>query len=266
MTTLDAPARHRRAAPVTDPRRYDTLKRVLDVVGAGLALLVATPVMAAVAALILVTLGRPVLFRQVRPGRDGDLFELVKFRTMLPVRPDRGWVTDAERMTRIGRWLRATSLDELPELWNVLRGQMSLVGPRPHLVKYLDIYTPWQARRHEVRPGITGLAQVRGRNELSWEDKFAYDIEYVDNRCLRLDLRILAETVRVVLRREGISAPGAATWHEFTGTPATGSEAVGRPAVTTTPARTTVGSDRSSRWSAEAPRTGRSALTRPPAR
>ncbi|ROO60160.1 lipopolysaccharide/colanic/teichoic acid biosynthesis glycosyltransferase [Micromonospora sp. Llam0] len=205
--------------PTNRPRRYDRVKRVFDVVGAATALVVGAPLLAGVALLILATLGRPVFFRQVRPGRDGELFEMVKFRTMLEVDPARGLVTDADRLTPVGRWLRATSLDELPELWNVLRGEMSLVGPRPHLVKYLEIYTPWQARRHEVRPGITGLAQVRGRNELAWEDKFAYDIEYVDNRGLRLDLRIMVETVRVVLRREGIAAPGAATWHEFTGTP-----------------------------------------------
>lgn len=201
-------------------RRYDRVKRVIDVLGAVTALVVAAPVMAVVAVAILVRLGRPVLFRQVRPGLDGELFEIIKFRTMRTVDPARGLVDDADRLTSFGHWLRATSLDELPGLWNVLRGEMSLVGPRPHLVKYLDLYTPWQARRHEVRPGITGLAQVRGRNALAWEDKFAYDIEYVDNRSLRLDLRILAETVRVVLRREGIAAPGTVTWHEYTGPPA----------------------------------------------
>lgn len=214
--TLRPTAQQELARPC--PHGYDAAKRVFDLVVATAALVVAAPVMALVALVIVGTLGRPVFFRQVRPGRRGELFEMVKFRTMRAVDPERGLVTDADRLTPVGRWLRATSLDELPELWNVLRGEMSLVGPRPHLVKYLDLYTPWQARRHEVRPGITGLAQVRGRNELAWEDKFAYDIEYVDNRSLRLDLRIMAETVRVVLRREGISAPGAATWHEFTGT------------------------------------------------
>ncbi|SCG72868.1 Sugar transferase involved in LPS biosynthesis (colanic, teichoic acid) [Micromonospora coxensis] len=173
--------------------------------------------MAAVALLVLVAFGRPVLFRHTRPGLHGELFELVKFRTMHHVDPSRGRVTDAERLTPVGRWLRATSLDELPELWNVLRGDMSLVGPRPHLVRYLDLYTEEQARRHDVRPGITGLAQVRGRNTLSWEDKFAYDVEYVDSRSFALDLRILAETIRVVLRREGITAPGSDTWHEWQG-------------------------------------------------
>ncbi|RUL92023.1 sugar transferase [Verrucosispora sp. FIM060022] len=200
-------------------RPYDRTKRFLDVVGAFLGLILAAPVMLGVALVILLTLGRPVFFRQVRPGRDGVLFNLVKFRTMRPVAPERGWVDDGERLTPVGRWLRASSLDELPELWNVLRGQMSLVGPRPHLIQYLDRYTPEQARRHEVRPGLTGLAQVRGRNALSWEKKFEYDVEYVDKRSLGLDLQILAETIRVVLRREGITAPGADTWHEFLGTP-----------------------------------------------
>ncbi|MFF3855570.1 sugar transferase [Micromonospora sp. NPDC002575] len=201
-----------------EPRPYDRVKRVLDVLGAVVALTVAAPVMAVVALVVLVAFGRPVLFRHTRPGRGGRLFDMVKFRTMRPVDPARGLVTDADRLTPVGRWLRSTSLDELPGFWNVLRGEMSIVGPRPHLVSYLDRYTPRQARRHEVRPGITGLAQVRGRNTLSWEEKFEYDVEYVDRRSLLLDLRILLATVRVVLRREGISAPGAATWHEFTGT------------------------------------------------
>lgn len=200
-------------------RPYDTVKRALDVVGALVALLLAAPIMVCVAVVIRVSLGRPVLFRQLRPGRDDELFELVKFRTMRPMDTSRGLVSDGDRLTRLGRWLRASSLDELPELWNVLRGDMSLVGPRPHLVKYLNLYTPEQARRHEVRPGITGLAQVRGRNALTWEDKFAHDVRYVEDRSLALDLRILSETVRVVLRREGIAAPGSATWHEFRGTP-----------------------------------------------
>ncbi|KXK59495.1 UDP-galactose phosphate transferase [Micromonospora rosaria] len=201
-------------------RPYDRIKRTLDIVLAALLLILLAPVMAVVALVVLVTLGRPVLFRHTRPGRHGELFDLVKFRSMRHADPDRGLVTDADRLTRVGAWLRASSLDELPELWNVLRGEMSLVGPRPHLVSYLDRYTPQQARRHDVRPGITGLAQVRGRNSLTWEEKFGYDIEYVDNRCLGLDLRILAATVRVVLKREGISAPGTVTWHEFMGSTA----------------------------------------------
>ncbi|TDB72542.1 sugar transferase [Micromonospora sp. KC721] len=193
---------------------------MLDVVGALFLMIVTAPVLLIVAAVVLMTLGRPVMFRHPRPGRDGELFQMVKFRTMRSVDPSRGLVADADRLTRVGRWLRACSLDELPELWNVLRGDMSLIGPRPLLVRYLDRYTPEQARRHEVRPGITGLAQVRGRNSLSWEEKFAYDVEYVDNRSFALDLRILAATVRVVLSREGVSAPGAATGCEFLGTAA----------------------------------------------
>ncbi|TDB77843.1 sugar transferase [Micromonospora sp. KC723] len=193
---------------------------MLDVVGALLLMIVTAPVLLLVAVVVLVTLGRPVMFRHPRPGRDGQLFQMVKFRTMRHVDPSRGLVADADRLTRVGRWLRACSLDELPELWNVLRGDMSLIGPRPLLVRYLDRYTPEQARRHEVRPGITGLAQVRGRNSLTWEEKFAYDVEYVDNRSFGLDLRILAATVRVVLSREGVSAPGVATGCEFLGTAA----------------------------------------------
>lgn len=198
-------------------RRHDRTKRAFDVLGAAFLLLLALPVMLAVALVVLVAHGRPVLFRHTRPGRHGELFDLVKFRTMREPDRARGLVTDAERLTRVGRWLRASSLDELPELWNVLRGEMSLVGPRPHLVSYLERYTPEQARRHEVRPGITGLAQVRGRNALGWEDKFRYDVWYVDHRSFPLDLRILIETVRVVLRREGIAAPGSVTWHEYLG-------------------------------------------------
>ncbi len=178
--------------------------------------MVLSPVLLGVSAAVALAMGRPVLFRQIRPGVHGRLFELRKFRTMEPV--GRGRVSDGERLTRLGAWLRATSLDELPTLWNVVRGDMSLVGPRPLLVRYLERYTPEQSRRHQVRPGITGLAQVRGRNALSWEEKFAYDVRYVDARCLRLDLRILLETVVLVLRREGISADGHATAPEFLGT------------------------------------------------
>ena len=195
---------------------YDRPKRLLDVLVASLALVVLSPVLLAVALVVAVGLGRPVLFRQTRPGLHGRLFELRKFRTMKPIGLDR--VSDGDRLTGLGRWLRATSLDELPTLWNVLRGDMSLVGPRPLLVSYLDRYTPEQARRHEVRPGVTGLAQVRGRNSLSWEEKFGYDVRYVDTRRLGLDLRILAETVVRVLRREGVSADGHATAPEFLGT------------------------------------------------
>lgn len=198
-------------------RPYDRWKRLLDVLGALLVLVLGAPVLALVALVVLVTHGRPVLFRHTRPGLHGKLFEVVKFRTMRHPDPDRGLVSDADRLTRVGRWLRASSLDELPEFWNVLRGEMSVVGPRPHLVRYLSLYNPEQARRHDVRPGITGLAQVRGRNALDWGAKFTYDVEYVDRRSFLLDLRIVLATIWVVLSRQGISAPGAATWHEFTG-------------------------------------------------
>src|SRR4051812_44107768 len=172
-------------------RRYDQVKRVTDIIGAGSALVLLAPVVAAVAVAVRVNLGRPVLFCQPRAGWHGRPFVLVKFRTMRAVEPARGLVDDEARLTRLGRGLRATSLDELPTLWNVLRGQMSLVGPRPLLLRYVSRYSPRQARRLEVRPGITGLAQVRGRNSLSWVEKFALDVWYVDHRCLLLDARIL---------------------------------------------------------------------------
>jgi lipopolysaccharide/colanic/teichoic acid biosynthesis glycosyltransferase len=187
-------------------------KRVLDVVGSLLGLLVASIPMAAIAVAVRRTMGSPVLFRQVRPGRYGDLFTLVKFRTMRD-----GDGTDAERLTGLGRWLRTTSLDELPELWNVLRGDMSLVGPRPLLVEYLDLYSPRQARRHEVRPGLTGLAQVAGRNLVDWDERFELDVRYVETRSMALDLRIIGQTVAAVLRREGISGEGEATMAPFRG-------------------------------------------------
>ncbi|QGN49544.1 sugar transferase [Micromonospora sp. WMMC415] len=208
--------------PERPPRsvRPDRGKRALDVAAAAFLLVLLAPVMAVVALLVAAGLGRPVLFRQRRAGRHGEPFELVKFRTMRPLDPRRGLVADAERLTPLGRWLRSTSLDELPTLWNVLRGDMSLVGPRPLLPEYLSRYSSHQARRHEVRPGVTGLAQVRGRNGLSWEEKFDLDVEYVETHSLRLDLSILVATVRTVLRREGISAAGVATAPEFLGTPA----------------------------------------------
>ncbi|MFG1951501.1 sugar transferase [Micromonospora sp. NPDC048830] len=202
---------------MTAPRAYECAKRLLDVVVAAVCLVLATPVMLAIAVAILVTMGRPVLFRQPRPGRHARLFDLVKFRSMTVPGSADGPATDAARLTPLGAWLRATSLDELPGLWNVLRGDMSLVGPRPLLPSYLDRYTPEQFRRHEVRPGVTGLQQVNGRNALTWERRFAYDVWYVDNRGFLLDLRILARTVVVVLRREGITAPGSVTAHEFHG-------------------------------------------------
>jgi lipopolysaccharide/colanic/teichoic acid biosynthesis glycosyltransferase len=192
-------------------------KRIVDLAAATLLLVLLLPVLAVTAALVAVGLGRPVLFRQARAGLHGEPFIMVKFRTMRGIDPRRGLVTDAERLTRLGRFLRASSLDELPTLWNVIRGEMSLVGPRPLPVRYLDRYTAEQARRHEVRPGVTGLAQVRGRNWLGWDEKLALDVEYVDARCARLDVRILAETVVTVLRRDGITADGSATAPEFTG-------------------------------------------------
>jgi lipopolysaccharide/colanic/teichoic acid biosynthesis glycosyltransferase len=196
-------------------RRYDLVKRFLDASSAG-ALLVATlPVQAVVAGLVRARLGSPVLFRQPRPGKDGKVFTMYKFRTMLPVDPARGRVDDATRLTPFGRVLRATSMDELPTLWNVLRGEMSMVGPRPLLVEYLPHYSPEQARRHEVRPGVTGLAQAFGRNALSWEEKFRLDVEYVQNRSFGLDLKVLLATVRAVVSRQGISQPGHVTMRKF---------------------------------------------------
>ncbi|MBV8250233.1 MAG: sugar transferase [Comamonas sp.] len=163
-------------------------------------------------------LGSPVFFRQVRPGLNGKPFEMVKFRTMTDERgPDGKLLPDAVRLTPFGRFLRSTSLDELPELWNVLKGDMSLVGPRPLLVEYLPLYTPEQARRHEARPGVTGWAQVNGRNAISWEEKFELDVWYVDHQSLWLDIKILWLTVKKVLVRDGISAEGEATMSKFTG-------------------------------------------------
>ena len=194
------------------------VKRGLDVTVSAVGLVVSAPVQLITAGIVLATDGRPVLFRQSRPGKGGVVFELVKFRTMR--HPDATHVTDADRLTSVGRFLRSTSLDELPTLWNVLKGDMSLVGPRPLLVEYLPRYSGEQSRRHEVRPGVTGLAQVSGRNGLSWDDKFALDVEYVDQRSLLLDLSILVRTVRSVLRRQGISGQGQATMSVFVGSPA----------------------------------------------
>jgi lipopolysaccharide/colanic/teichoic acid biosynthesis glycosyltransferase len=188
------------------------LKRALDVIVATAALAVLSVPMLAVAAVLRVATGSPVLFRQVRPGRGGEPFTLLKFRTMRP-----GPGTDAERLTSIGRWLRRTSVDELPELWNVLVGDMSLVGPRPLLVEYLDLYSARQARRHDVRPGLTGLAQVEGRNLLDWDERLELDVRYVETHTLRLDLSILWRTIGMVVRREGISAEGEATMAAFKG-------------------------------------------------
>lgn len=195
---------------------YDPFKRGLDLVVGGAALLGSLPAQLVIALLVRAKLGPGVLFRQQRPGKDERVFELVKFRTMRE--PDgKGLVTDADRLTPFGAFLRSTSLDELPTLWNVVRGDMSLVGPRPLLVRYLDRYNLEQRRRHEVRPGITGLAQVSGRNAISWEAKFAKDVEYVEKRCFALDLQILWATVAQVVRRRDINAEGEATMTEFIG-------------------------------------------------
>lgn len=196
-------------------RPYDVVKRGLDIVVSAVALVLLSPVIVATTVLVATKLGRPVVFAQERPGKGGRIFTLYKFRSMRSVDEARGWVTDADRLTPFGVRLRSTSLDELPSLWNVLKGDMSIVGPRPLLVEYLDRYTPEQARRHEVRPGITGLAQVTGRNAISWESKFRQDVRYVDRRSAGLDLRIVLATIGSVLKRDGISAEGHVTMSKF---------------------------------------------------
>ncbi len=194
------------------------VKRCIDVAVAASVLVVGVPVIAASALLVCADVGRPLLFRQPRVGLGGRVFELLKFRTMKNAVDATGRpLPDHERLTKVGRFLRATSLDELPQLINVLRGDMSLVGPRPLLVEYLARYSATQARRHEVKPGITGMAQVAGRNTLSWPEKFALDVYYVDHQSLRLDLEILARTFVTVLKRDGISAAGQATMPVFQG-------------------------------------------------
>ncbi|KGK99986.1 sugar transferase [Thalassobacter sp. 16PALIMAR09] len=194
------------------------MKRIIDILGASLGLLLLSPVLAIVAYKIRREMGAPVLFSQTRPGRDGKPFEMIKFRTMRDAVDAYGRpLPDAERLTKLGRFLRSSSIDELPELWNVLKGEMSLVGPRPLLMDYLPLYSPEQARRHEVRPGVTGWAQVNGRNAISWDEKFALDVWYVDNRSLWLDLKIIWLTIRKVIKRDGISAAGEATMSKFTG-------------------------------------------------
>lgn len=194
------------------------IKRPQDFLCALLAMIVLSPVLLIVAILVRMKLGSPVLFTQDRPGRNGEIFKLYKFRTMLP---QKDGVTapalDAARLTLFGRWLRSTSLDELPELFNMLKGDMAVVGPRPLLVQYLDRYNEHQARRHEVRPGLTGLAQVHGRNAISWEEKFDWDVKYVDHITFLGDWKIILNTVRNVLKREGISNADSATMTEFMG-------------------------------------------------
>jgi lipopolysaccharide/colanic/teichoic acid biosynthesis glycosyltransferase len=194
------------------------IKRAMDIVGAGLGLVLLFPVLLFVSLMIRWQMGSPVFFRQTRPGRDGEPFEMIKFRTMRndvdligDLRPD------SDRLTPLGRFLRSSSLDELPELWNVLIGDMSLVGPRPLLMEYLPLYSREQFRRHEVRPGVTGWAQVNGRNAISWHQKFMLDVWYVDNRSLWLDFKISLLTIWKVLKRDGVSAEGEATISKFNG-------------------------------------------------
>ena len=194
------------------------MKRFFDIFFSLTALLFFTPIFFLTALLVRLKLGSPVLFRQHRPGKNGDSFEMMKFRSMLDsVGKDGNPLPDEERLTKFGKFLRASSLDELPGLWNVLKGEMSLVGPRPLLVEYLPLYSKEQARRHEVRPGITGWAQVNGRNAISWEEKFKLDVWYVENQSFWLDLKILFLTVKKVFVREGISQEGQVTMEKFTG-------------------------------------------------
>lgn len=194
------------------------IKRIFDIFASLCGLLLLTPVVAILAWQIHRKLGSPVLFRQIRPGKDGKPFEMIKFRTMRDAVDDEGnLLPDAERMTPFGQFLRSSSLDELPELWNVLKGDMSLVGPRPLLMEYLPLYSKEQFRRHEVRPGVTGWAQVNGRNAIRWDEKFKLDVWYVDNRSFWLDLKILFLTVKKVLIRDGIAGEGEVTMSKFTG-------------------------------------------------
>jgi lipopolysaccharide/colanic/teichoic acid biosynthesis glycosyltransferase len=193
------------------------VKRASDVIIAAIALAATSPILIAAATAIRICLGPPIFFRQVRPGLHGRPFTLIKFRTMLAIDSAQGAASDRDRLTPLGRTLRATSVDELPTLLNVLRGDMSIVGPRPLLSEYLPLYSVEQSRRHEVRPGVTGLAQVSGRNSLTWSDKLALDVEYVDHRSLRLDGLIVWRTIGKVLSRENVSHPGEATMPRFTG-------------------------------------------------
>jgi sugar transferase EpsL len=218
------------------PRRHGSLeggpamKRAFDIAASLLALIVISPALLVIAALVRIRLGSPVFFAQPRPGLGGRIFTLWKFRTMTDARDAAGNLRpDAERLTGFGRFLRSTSMDELPELWNVLRGDMSLVGPRPLLVSYLLRYSAEQARRHDVRPGLTGWAQVNGRNATSWEDRLRLDTWYVDHRTMRLDLHIVLKTVTIVLRREGVSSADSVTMPEFLPTP--GRDRHGKPST-----------------------------------
>lgn len=194
------------------------IKRGLDILLSLCGIIVLSPVLLVLAILVRVKLGSPVLFRQERPGKNEKIFTLCKFRTMTDAKDEKGeLLPDEVRLTKFGRLLRATSLDELPELFNILKGDMSVIGPRPLLVRYLPRYNAFQRRRHEVRPGLTGLAQISGRNALTWEDKFAYDVRYVDNLTFAMDVRIFFGTIRAVLKHEGINSETSATMEEFMG-------------------------------------------------
>lgn len=204
-------------------RIYQPFKRFIEFVIAFLGLIVLTPIMILVALLIRLKIGSPVFFTQKRPGLHGNIITIIKFRTMSnALDPSDQPLPDEQRLPPLGRFLRATSIDELPQLWCVLRGDMSLIGPRPLLIKYLPLYSAAQQRRHLVRPGITGLAQINGRNSINWPEKLAWDVRYVDNLSLSLDIYILFMTVIRVLRRDGVTRPGFATTMEFTGNPPTG--------------------------------------------
>jgi lipopolysaccharide/colanic/teichoic acid biosynthesis glycosyltransferase len=194
------------------------LKRVFDIILSSILIVIFSPIMVLIALLIYIKMGRPILFRQTRPGLNEKLFTIYKFRTMNNKRDERGeLLPDKERLDGFGKFIRATSLDELPQLFNVLKGDMSFVGPRPLLVEYLPLYSSEQKKRHNVRPGITGLAQVNGRNAISWEDRFKYDIEYVENQSFLLDLKILWKTFLKVIKRDGVSAKGHVTVEKFKG-------------------------------------------------
>jgi len=194
------------------------IKRLIDIIGSLIGLTISSPLIIIISIIIYLTMGKPIFFRQVRPGLNGKPFVIYKFRTMLDLRDENGnLLPDEKRITTIGKFLRSTTLDELPEFWNVLKGDMSLVGPRPLLMEYLDRYTSEQARRHEVKPGMTGWAQINGRNAISWEEKFKFDVWYVDNWNILLDLKIIFLTILKVLKREGINQPGKATVDYFRG-------------------------------------------------